>query len=256
MVHQQTKPRVSRKQRREQIRRLVNEEGIGIGRLNFDLQHVSPLTENQHLTFNAWEEDKNLLMTGTAGTGKSFLALHLAMRSVIEEETHSRVIIIRSIVPSRSIGFLPGNAKEKSKSYEAPYYSIFSELFGRGDAYEYLKNKKIVEFMSTSFVRGITINDAIVVIDEIQNMNAGELHSVFTRIGKNCRVIIAGDIKQTDLNKNKELSGFADFIKVINHMSTFYTIEFTKRDVVRGDIVREYILARDHLEETRQIATL
>lgn len=239
MVHQQTKQRVSRKQRREQIRRLVNEEGIGIGRLNFDLQHVSPLTENQHLTFNAWEEDKNLLMTGTAGTGKSFLALHLAMRSVIEEETHSRVIIIRSIVPSRSMGFLPGNVKEKSKSYEAPYYSIFSELFGRSDAYEYLKNKKLITFESTSFLRGVTLNDCIVVIDEFQNMCWQEIYTILTRVGKNSRVILTGDIAQCDLIK--EESGFKLMNHVLNDMQSFSNINFTVHDIVRSDFVKQLI---------------
>ena len=255
MTHQ-TKQRLTRREKREIIQRQINEAGINLGKLNFDLQSVHPLTDNQHLIFNGWEDNKNLLMTGTAGTGKSFLALYLAMRDVMEDPTHTRVVIVRSVVPTRGVGFLPGNTKEKTKVYEAPYYSIFNELFGRGDAYEYMKNNKIVEFMSTSFVRGITINDAVVVIDEIQNMTASELHSVFTRIGKNCRVIIAGDIKQNDLNKNREMSGFADFVRVLQNMASFEFIEFTTQDVVRSSLVRDYIIARDRLENEGIISPL
>ena len=154
------------------------------------------------------------------------------------------------------MGFLPGSNKEKSKVYEAPYYAIFSELFGRGDAYDYLKNKGVVEFMTTSFVRGITINDAVIFVDEFQNMTPSELHSVFTRIGRNCKVIFAGDIKQNDLNPRKEESGFKDFFKVIDRMHAFDVIEFTRDDIVRSDIVKSYIIAREDLEDRGLVTPL
>lgn len=224
--------------------------------MNFELDTVDPLTHNQRSAFEAWKHGKHLLLTGTAGTGKSFLSIYLGMKEIMDCEEYSRVVIVRSVVPTRDMGFLPGNAREKVKVYEAPYYSIFSELFSRGDAYEYLKGKRVVEFMSTSFVRGITINDAIVIIDEIQNMTASELHSTFTRIGKNCRVIIAGDVKQTDLDKRREMSGFADFVRVLRAMGTFHSVEFNKNDVCRSDIVRDYIITRESMEEKNLISPL
>lgn len=251
--------RISRKERRVQrqlLRRGGGESAAVTEKLNFSLKRVDPLTVNQERTFEAWERGGHLLLTGTAGTGKSFLTIYLGMQAITEEKEQSKMIIVRSVVPTRDMGFLPGSNKEKSKVYEAPYYSIFSELFGRSDAYEYLKNKGIVEFMTTSFIRGITINDAIIVVDELQNMTPGELHSVFTRIGKNCRVVFAGDIKQNDLNPRKEESGFKDFFKVINRLNSFTSIEFDRDDIVRSSIVREYIIAREDLEDRGLVAPL
>jgi phosphate starvation-inducible protein PhoH len=244
--------RLSRKEKRLQNnhKEELNEK------LNFSLRKINPLTENQQITFNKFDEDQQLLLVGTAGTGKSFLSIYLGMKNIMEAKAQQKLIIVRSVVPTRDMGFLPGSNKEKSKVYEAPYYAIFSELFGRGDAYEYLKNKNIVEFMTTSFVRGITINDAVIIVDEFQNMTAQELHSVFTRIGKNCRVIFAGDIKQNDFTSRKEQSGFDDFFKVLDEMRNFSIIEFNRNDIVRSDLVKAYIIAREKLEEIGRIEPL
>jgi len=250
--------KISRRERRiqrQQTKQSGNQSSSVSDKFNFTLKPIIPLTNNQRITFNHYEDGQNLLLVGTAGTGKSFLSIYLGMNDIINK-THEKLIIIRSVVPTRDMGFLPGSNKEKSKVYEAPYYSIFSELFERGDAYEYLKTKGVVEFMTTSFVRGITINDAIIVVDELQNMTPSELHSVFTRIGKNCRVIFAGDIKQNDLNNRREVSGFKDFFKVINRMKSFDVIEFDRNDIVRSDIVKQYVIAREELEDAGAINPL
>ena len=251
----QTQKKITRKERRSQ-RQTNNGEETVKEKFNFSLKKINPLTENQKNTFDSYEDGQHMLLVGTAGTGKSFLSIYLGMRDIMENKTQEKMIIIRSVVPTRDIGFLPGSNKEKSKVYEAPYYSIFSEIFGRGDAYEYLKSKNIIEFMTTSFVRGITINNCIIIVDEFQNMTANELHSVFTRIGKNCRVVFAGDIKQNDINGKKEESGFKDFFKVIDRMGDFDVIEFDRNDVVRGPLVKAYILAREDLEDAGEISPL
>lgn len=252
--------RLSRKERRTQRQAAFRNEKDNVAvvseKLNFNLKQVDPLTVNQERTFDMWDIGQNLLLVGTAGTGKSFLGTFFGMKSIIEDKQQTKLAIVRSVVPTRDMGFLPGSNKEKSKVYEAPYYSIFSELFGRGDAYDYLKNKGVVEFMTTSFVRGITINDAIIMVDEIQNMTPSELHSVFTRIGKNCRVIFAGDIKQNDLNPRREESGFKDFFKVIDRMKDFGVVEFTRDDIVRSSLVKSYIIAREDLEDRGLVTPL
>jgi phosphate starvation-inducible protein PhoH len=244
--------KISRKQRR--AARQNNDDIVEVEqakeKFNLKLKQINPLTDNQRNAFAAYEDGQHLLLAGTAGTGKSFLGIYLALNDIVENETEQKLVIVRSIVSVRDMGFLPGSAKDKSAVYEAPYSAIFSELFGRSDAYEYCSKKGMVTFMTTSFVRGITINDAIIVIDELQNMTPGELHSIFTRVGKNCRVIFAGDLKQNDLTTKKyEQSGFRDFFRILNEMRSFTTIEFTSADVVRSGLVREYILTRERLED-------
>ena len=249
--------KLTRKERRVQKQTGKGDSSETVtNRLNFILKRINPLTDNQRVTFESYNSNSHLLLVGTAGTGKSFLSVYLGMSDIMNHKGHNKLIIIRSVVPTRDMGFLPGSNKEKSKVYEAPYYSIFSELFDRGDAYEYLKTKGMVEFMTTSFVRGITINDAIIIVDEFQNMTPGELHSVITRIGKNCRVVFAGDIKQNDLAGKRDQSGFSDFFKVINKMNDFTVVEFTRDDIVRSDLVKQYIIAREDLEAAGAVKPL
>ena len=164
-----TTKRLTRKQRRTLEQNNRNEENAL--KLNFKLKTIEPLTENQRLTFERYHEGKNLLLHGIAGTGKSFLSIYLSLQSILSGSSkYKKLVIVRSVVPTRDMGFLPGNNKEKTKVYEAPYYAICSEIFERGDAYEYLKSKSVIDFISTSFIRGITLNDCIIVVDEIANM--------------------------------------------------------------------------------------
>jgi phosphate starvation-inducible protein PhoH len=243
---QQQEKRLTRKQRRIQQQGQTEENSL---KLNFKLKNVEPLTENQRLTFEKYHDGKNLLLHGIAGTGKSFLSIYLSLQTILSEPTrYKKLIIVRSVVPTRDMGFLPGNNKEKTKVYEAPYQAIFTELFGRGDAYEYLKNKGVVDFISTSFIRGITLNDCIIVVDEIANMTLHELDSVITRVGKNCKIIFCGDFRQSDFTKEHEKNGLTDFMRIIQRMRTFDYVDFTEHDIVRSAMVKEYIIAKDRLK--------
>ena len=162
----------------------------------------------------------------------------------MDQGLYEKVVIVRSVVPTRDMGFLPGNQKEKARVYEAPYYSICSELFNRGDAYDIIKNKGYVEFISTSYVRGTTLSDCIVIVDECQNLNFHELDSIITRAGENCRIIFCGDFRQSDLIRESEKKGINSFINVVNNMRSFDLIEFNESDIVRSDLVKEYILSK------------
>jgi phosphate starvation-inducible PhoH-like protein len=215
---------------------------------NFNLKRVHPLTDNQKKTFDAFRSGKHLMLHGMAGTGKTFLSMYLAIDDLMSGTSEQeKIYIVRSVVPTRDMGFLPGSQKEKMKVYEAPYYAICNELFERGDAYDILKQKNAVEFMSTSFVRGTTLNNCYVIVDEINNMTFHELDSVITRIGKNCRVIFCGDFRQSDLTREQERNGLKEFMKVIDRLSDFEYIDFLEADIVRSKLVKEYIIARQKL---------
>ena len=207
--------------------------------VNFELREIEPLTRNQ---LKAFESTQNLVLHGLAGTGKTFISSYLAFDDMAKGD-FQKLIIIRSAVPTRDIGFLPGTEKEKSSVYEEPYKDISNDLFSRGDAYEILKQKNIVEFMTTSFIRGITLRDAVILIDECQNMSFHELDSIITRIGENCRVIFCGDFRQADLRSN----GLKDFFRILERMHTFTFIEFEVEDIVRSDFVKQYIISKSSL---------
>jgi phosphate starvation-inducible protein PhoH len=231
-------------------RRKKNEEGRPSGRSGIGLLQINPLTSTQADVFDAFEEDYNLMLHGVAGTGKTFVAMYLALKDVLAGvEQRKKIFIVRSVVPSRDMGFLPGNQKEKSKVYEAPYYTIANELFGRGDAYDTLKNKNVIEFITSSFIRGITLDNSIVIVDECQNMSAMELHSIMTRVGQNTKIIFCGDTRQDDLTseRKKETSGLGEFMRILKNMDAFEFVEFGEQDIVRSDLVKEYIITRNRM---------
>lgn len=210
-----------------------------------DLVTVTPLTHSQAKTFTSYKADKNLLLHGIAGTGKTFLSLCLALEEVMDPSSdYDRVIIVRSIVPTRDIGFLKGDDKEKVSPYEAPYITICSELFNSPSAYDQLVNQGVIEFLPTSFIRGQTFDNSIIVVDECQNLNFHELDSIITRIGNYSKVIFCGDHSQSDFTKDFEKKGILSFIRILKNMGSFDFIEFTIDDIVRSELVKEYIITK------------
>jgi len=211
---------------------------------HFALKRVKPLTFNQEDTFRSFFEGQHLLLHGVAGTGKTFISLYLALNEILKgNSSFEKIVILRSVVPSRDMGFLPGNIKEKTRVYEDPYREICDDLFGRGDGYDILRNKGLIEFGTTSYLRGITFRNAIVIVDESQNMNYHELDTVITRIGENCRIIFCGDYRQSDLSKS-DRTGLIDFMRIIDNMGCFAKIEFDVNDIVRSALVKNYIVTK------------
>ena len=214
-----------------------------------DMLEVTPLTPHQKQAYEAYEDGNSLVLSGSAGTGKTFMALSMALEDVLDKEMqYDKVVIIRSIVPTRDIGFLPGDEEEKKDAYTGPYRSICAELFSDSDAWMKLKNTGIINFMSTSFIRGLTISNAIVVLDEMQNLTFHELDSIITRVGDNCRFIMCGDYYQSDFQKEGDKSGIIKFLSIIEQLQNFETIEFGWEDIVRSDFVRDYIMTKEMLQ--------
>jgi phosphate starvation-inducible protein PhoH and related proteins len=211
--------------------------------VSFQLRNIVPLTTNQHRTFDFYENGKNLVLHGYAGTGKTFISLFLALNEILTPGSrYDKIIIVRSVVPSRDIGFLPGSIKDKIRVYEEPYSEIVDDLFGRSE-YDAMKLRGIIQFTTTSFLRGLTFNNAIVIVDEIQNMTFAELDTVMTRLGDVSKAVFCGDFRQTDLN-DRDRSGLIDFLKVLKKISSFSYVEFEKEDIVRSGLVRDYIIKR------------
>lgn len=212
-----------------------------------DLKDIYPLTHNQETFFNYYRKgNKALLLHGVAGTGKTYIAMYNAFREILENSDYKKLVVVRSAVPSRDIGFLPGSEKEKVEVYSLPYQEICSDLFPRfGEkAYIKLKEQSLINFMVTSYVRGLTLDNCIVIVDEAQNMTDMELNSIMTRVGQNTKIIFCGDFRQTDLNKRHDMSGLKQFMAIANHMPSFRHVEFGVDDIVRGPLVKEYIIAR------------
>ena len=213
------------------------------------LRKIEPLTNNQGIVFDSYKKDNNLVLSGSAGTGKTFLGMYLGLQAVLDKTNqYEKVIIVRSIVPTRDIGFLPGTEEEKRAVYELPYMSIATELFDDKTAYEKLVAAGQIDFMTTSFIRGTTLRNAIIVVDEMQNMVFRELDSVITRVGDNCKFIMCGDYYQSDFDKKNDKEGILKFLNIIDNMKKFTHVEFTWKDIVRSDLVREYIMTKEMLE--------
>ena len=211
------------------------------------LVSLSPLTKSQEAVFASWKEGFNLVLSGSAGTGKTFISTYLSLLDIMDKK-HKKLVIVRSAVPTRDMGFLPGTLEEKDDAYKAPYYSILQQLFEDADAWRKIEHSKQIEFLTTSFIRGITLTDCIVLIDESQNLTYHELCSVITRLGQNTRIILCGDYYQSDFTKNGDREGLEKFTKILENMKLFDHVEFTWEDIVRSGLVRDFIMTKEMAE--------
>ncbi len=219
-----------------------------------DLKTFDPLTENQKIFFDAYKRgDYFVALHGVAGTGKTFIALYKAIEEVLDKNNpFNKIIVVRSAVQSREIGHLPGDVAEKMEIYQQPYRQICETLFGRRDAWDRLEEQGFIQFISTSFIRGMSFDDAIIIVDEMQNMNFEEIDTVMTRVGYRSKIIWCGDYRQTDLRKNNDKSGLLKFFDIAQHMAAFTRIEFTVDDIVRSSLVKDYILAKLKYEDINE----
>lgn len=221
----------------------------------FDLKRVQPMNHPQKQMTKSYFNGYNIFADGSAGTGKTYYAMYLALRDILDKNTkQDKIVIVRSAVSSRDIGFLPGSELEKLEPYERPYKDIIEDLTnGKKTCYDKMKEKGEIQFMPTSFVRGLTWDNAVVIVDEIQNMNFHEINSIMTRMGQNTRIICAGDLVQTDLYKSKnDSTGISTFVRVVKSMPNFDVVNFTQNDIIRSDFVKSWICA---LEDDQEAVT-
>ena len=223
--------------------------------INLDIMKaIEPLTDNQEEFFRSYKLDQNIVAYGCAGTGKTFIALYNALRDVLDERSpYEKIYIVRSLVATREIGFLPGDHEDKSSLYQIPYKNMVKYMFEMPDdsafemLYGNLKTQGTISFWSTSFIRGTTLDNAIIIVDEFQNLNFHELDSIITRVGENSKIMFCGDATQSDLIKSNEKNGIVDFMTILRIMPSFDIVEFGAEDIVRSGLVKEYILAKMEL---------
>ena len=216
-----------------------------------DLVKVKPITENQKVVFEEYKKGQNLFLHGAAGTGKTFISLYLALQNVLDTESpYDTVYIVRSAVPTREIGFLPGDEEDKTALYQVPYQNMVQFMFEQPTdqafsmLYDRLKAQGSVMFLTTSYLRGITLDNSIIIVDECQNLTFHELDTIMTRVGQDTKIIFSGDFFQTDLSKNVDKDGMAHFMDILTEMEEVSAIEFNIGDIVRSGLVRSYLIAK------------
>ena len=218
------------------------------------LVDIEPLNDNQKQLFKSYKDGKHLVAYGCAGTGKTFISLYNAVKDVLNESTpYEHIYLVRSLVATREIGFLPGDHEDKADIYQIPYKNMVKYMFQMpSDAdfemlYGNINSQDSIKFWSTSFLRGTTLDNSIVIVDEFQNLNFHELDSIITRVGENTRIMFCGDASQSDLVKTNDRNGIVDFMNVLRKMPSFDIIEFGIDDIVRSGLVKEYLTAKIEL---------
>ncbi len=215
---------------------------------------VKPITDTQKIIFETWKKGQNQFLFGAAGTGKTFISLYLALKDIFDQKTkYEKVILVRSLIPTRDIGFLPGDEEDKSALYQVPYQNMVQFMFEMpneqafNSLYDKLKGQGSLYFLSTSFLRGLTFDNSIIIVDECQNLNFHELDTIITRVGQDSKIVFCGDFDQSDLLKHNEKNGLHDFLRILEEMEEFNCSEFTIGDIVRSGFVRSYLINKTKL---------
>ena len=214
-----------------------------------NLVTIKPITDNQKQVFTSWKKGKNQFLFGCAGTGKTFISMYLALNDIFDlKSKYERVVLVRSLIPTREIGFLPGDEEDKAALYQVPYQNMVQFMFEMPNEqafnglYDKLKAQGTLFFLSTSFLRGLTFDNTVVIVDECQNLDFHELDTIITRIGQDSKIVFCGDFDQTDLQKTNEKNGLHDFLRILEEMEEFNCTEFTIGEIVRSGFVRSYLI--------------
>ncbi|HIX86304.1 MAG TPA: PhoH family protein [Candidatus Parabacteroides intestinigallinarum] len=224
---------------------IVKQENLIIHGMNG--KPITARTENQQRLVKAFEENDLVFATGPAGSGKTFIAIALAVKALKNKEVRKIILSRPAVEAGEKLGFLPGEMKDKLDPYLQPLYDALQDMLPTAKLKEYIENN-VIQIAPLAFMRGRTLNDAIIILDEAQNTTTHQIKMFLTRLGMNAKMIVTGDITQIDLPPSIQ-SGLIQAMRILNGVEGIGRVEFSKKDIVRHKLVQRIVDAYDKFDK-------
>ena len=227
---------------------VVKQENLIIHGMNG--KPITARTENQQLLVKAFENNDLVFATGPAGSGKTFVAIALAVKALKNKEVRKIILSRPAVEAGEKLGFLPGEMKDKLDPYLQPLYDALQDMIPAAKLKEYMENN-VIQIAPLAFMRGRTLNDAVIILDEAQNTTTHQIKMFLTRLGVNAKMIVTGDVTQIDLPPSTT-SGLIQAMQILKGVNGIGKIEFTKKDIVRHKLVQRIVEAYDKFDDKRK----
>ena len=227
---------------------VVKQENLIIHGMNG--KPITARTENQQLLVKAFENNDLVFATGPAGSGKTFVAIALAVKALKNKEVRKIILSRPAVEAGEKLGFLPGEMKDKLDPYLQPLYDALQDMIPAAKLKEYMENN-VIQIAPLAFMRGRTLNDAVIILDEAQNTTTHQIKMFLTRLGMNAKMIVTGDVTQIDLPPSTT-SGLIQAMQILKGVNGIGKIEFTKKDIVRHKLVQRIVEAYDKFDDKRK----
>lgn len=226
---------------------VVKQENLIIHGMNG--KPITARTENQQLLVKAFEENDLVFATGPAGSGKTFVAIALAVKALKNKEVRKIILSRPAVEAGEKLGFLPGEMKDKLDPYLQPLYDALQDMIPAVKLKEYMENN-VIQIAPLAFMRGRTLNDAVIILDEAQNTTTHQIKMFLTRLGMNAKMIVTGDMTQIDLPASVT-SGLKEAMGVLKNVPGIGRVEFNKKDIVRHKLVQRIVEAYDKFDKSK-----
>ncbi len=227
---------------------VVRQENLIIHGMNG--KPITARTENQQLLVKAFEDNDLVFATGPAGSGKTFIAIALAVKALKNKEARKIILSRPAVEAGEKLGFLPGEMKDKLDPYLQPLYDALQDMIPAAKLKEYMENN-VIQIAPLAFMRGRTLNDAVIILDEAQNTTTHQIKMFLTRLGLNAKMIVTGDVTQVDLPPST-VSGLIQAMRILRGVDGIARVEFTRKDIVRHKLVQRIVEAYDRFDDRRR----
>lgn len=226
---------------------VVKQENLIIHGMNG--KPITARTENQQLLVKAFEKNDLVFATGPAGSGKTFIAIALAVKALKNKQFRKIILSRPAVEAGEKLGFLPGEMKDKLDPYLQPLYDALQDMIPALKLKEYMENN-VIQIAPLAFMRGRTLNDAVIILDEAQNTTTHQIKMFLTRLGLNAKMIVTGDMTQIDLPASVT-SGLKEAMNILKGVEGIGWVEFNKKDIVRHKLVQRIVEAYDRFDKTK-----